>query len=138
MDIGTTLREARERRGMALGEVARATNIPWRVLDAIDSGDLARVPGGLFARAHLRAYALQVGLNPDAIVAAHLAATVAAPDQDLHALRVRCAGRGPQRGAWRLWLAAAVVALIACTAWFSQSGEIRDEKAGVTSSDAHG
>jgi cytoskeletal protein RodZ len=119
MDISITLREARERQGMTLDGIARATNIPARVLQAIEGGRLDEVPGGLFIRSYLRAYAAQVGLDPDGLVTAYLAQLEAAPDEDLDALRVRCASRGARSRVSKIWLVAAVLALIACGAFLS-------------------
>src|SRR4029079_4411552 len=36
--------------------------------DALERGDYARLPGGIFSRAFVRAYALQVGLDPEQTV----------------------------------------------------------------------
>lgn len=65
MDFGGRLRQARERRGKSLREIAESTKISPTVLDALEHNDLGRVPGGIFARAFVRAYAVEVGLDPD-------------------------------------------------------------------------
>jgi cytoskeleton protein RodZ len=64
-DFGSTLRDARERRGISLRQIANATKIPVAALDALEQNDVARLPGGIFSRAFVRSYALEVGLNPD-------------------------------------------------------------------------
>lgn len=124
-DVGTTLREARARRGCTLHEISSATNISIRLLEAIERGDLARVPGGIFVRAHLRAYATQVGLNPEHIVTAYLAHEIAREDDALRELRIRCANRGARRNAsWiRPALLATLVSLIIYSMFFSGSAE---------------
>jgi len=61
-DLGRKLREARERRGMTLRQVAEATRISVRALESLERNDIARLPGGIFSRAFVRAYAVEVGL----------------------------------------------------------------------------
>ena len=72
-DVGARLREARERRGLALEALASATKIPLTALTAIERNDIARLPGGLYTRGYIRAYAAEVGLNPDASTTEYLA-----------------------------------------------------------------
>ena len=68
-NFGTQLKEAREGRGLTLQQVAASTKISAGVLEALERGDFARLPGGIFSRSFVRAYALEVGANPDALVA---------------------------------------------------------------------
>jgi cytoskeletal protein RodZ len=114
----------RDRRGCTLHDVSTATNIPIHVLKAIERSDFARVPGGIFVRAHLRAYATQVGLNPQHIVTEYLAQHRIPDEEDaLGQLRIRCATRGSRRGAsWiRPVLLAAALTLIIYNMFFSGS-----------------
>src|SRR5260221_9264796 len=64
-DFGTKLREARERRGVTLRQIANATKISVGVLDALERNDISRLPGGIFGRAFVRSYAVEVGLDPE-------------------------------------------------------------------------
>jgi cytoskeleton protein RodZ len=64
-DIGAHLREARERAGITLRDVASATKISVPSLEALERNDIARLPGGIFVRAFVRAYAKRVGLDPE-------------------------------------------------------------------------
>lgn len=64
-DIGSRLREARERRGLTLRQIANATKIAVSVLDALERNDISRLPGGIFGRAFVRSYAVEVGLDPE-------------------------------------------------------------------------
>jgi cytoskeleton protein RodZ len=68
MDIGAELRNARTARKLSIEEIARVTKISPSVLRAIDHNDFGRVPGGLFTRGFLRAYAREVGLDPEEII----------------------------------------------------------------------
>jgi cytoskeletal protein RodZ len=63
--FGSRLREARERRGMSLRQIANATKISVSALEALERNDLSRLPGGIFSRAFVRSYAIEVGLDPD-------------------------------------------------------------------------
>jgi cytoskeletal protein RodZ len=67
-DLGRKLREARERRGMTLRQVAEATRISMRALESLERNDISRLPGGIFSRAFVRAYAVEVGLAPEETV----------------------------------------------------------------------
>jgi cytoskeletal protein RodZ len=67
-DFGGKLRQARELRGVSLQQLAARTKIPVAALDALERNDLSRLPGGIFSRAFVRSYALEVGLNPDETV----------------------------------------------------------------------
>jgi transcriptional regulator with XRE-family HTH domain len=67
-DIGSRLLHAREQRGLTLRDIANATKISMPALRAIEQNDFARLPGGLFSRAYIRAFATEVGLNADALV----------------------------------------------------------------------
>jgi cytoskeleton protein RodZ len=67
-DFGSRLREARERRGITLRQIANATKISVGVLDALERNDISRLPGGIFGRAFVRSYAVEVGLDPEAAI----------------------------------------------------------------------
>ena len=71
-DFGTALREARERRGITLRQIADHTKISIASLEALERSDASRLPGGIFARSFVRSFAAEVGLDPDATVDAFL------------------------------------------------------------------
>jgi len=73
VDFGARLREARERRGLSLREIADATKIAARSLEALERNDIARLPGGIFSRAFVRAYAVHVGLDPEETISEFMA-----------------------------------------------------------------
>src|SRR5712671_778024 len=66
--FGARLREARERRGISLRQIANATKISVGVLEALERNDISRLPGGIFGRAFVRSYAIEVGLDPEATI----------------------------------------------------------------------
>jgi cytoskeletal protein RodZ len=67
--FGETLRREREMRGVSLREVADATKISVRFLQAIESDRLDVLPGGLFPKAFVRQYAAHLGLDVERAVA---------------------------------------------------------------------
>ena len=121
MEIGDLLRHARERRRLSIEELSAATKIPVTVLRAIEAGDFVRVPGGIFARGFLRAYAREVGLDPEEVVAHFVAGAQRASDADRGTADLTtaavtaedAAATMPRRTAAQLaWLIAAAVAWI--------------------------
>lgn len=67
-DFGGKLRQARERRGVSLRQIAASTKISAAALDALERNDISKLPGGIFSRAFVRSYAVEVGLDPDETV----------------------------------------------------------------------
>jgi cytoskeletal protein RodZ len=67
-DFGKKLRDARERRGVSLRQIASATKISVSALEALERNDISRLPGGIFSRAFVRSYALEVGLDPETTI----------------------------------------------------------------------
>jgi cytoskeletal protein RodZ len=65
IDFGGKLRQARERRGVSLRQIAANTKISVAALEALERNDVSRLPGGIFSRAFVRSYATEVGLDPD-------------------------------------------------------------------------
>lgn len=68
MDIGTTLRNARERRNLSLADIASTTKIPIAHLEAIEANAFEQAPPGIFIRGFLRAYAQAVGVDAGQII----------------------------------------------------------------------
>ena len=71
--FGARLRQQREERGIPLSVIAGQTKIKVSLLEGLERDDLAHWPPGIFRRAYVRAYALAIGLNPDAVVTEFLA-----------------------------------------------------------------
>src|SRR5262245_3590913 len=66
--FGENLRREREWRGISLPEIPRATKISVRFLQALESDRIDVLPGGIFRRSFVKAYADYVGLDPDRTV----------------------------------------------------------------------
>src|SRR5262245_34872204 len=73
MDIGATLRDARERHGLSLESVSVKTKIRVDQLRALEDNAFERLPSGIFARGFIRAYAREVGLDSEQIVSSYRA-----------------------------------------------------------------
>lgn len=71
-DFGEKLRQAREQRGVSLRQIAANTKISLAALEALERNDVSKLPGGIFSRSFVRAYAAEVGLDPDRTVAEFL------------------------------------------------------------------
>ncbi len=67
--LGEELKRRREERKISLADISEATRIGTRFLKAIESDNYSILPGGIFTRSFIRAYAKQVGLNEDEAVA---------------------------------------------------------------------
>jgi cytoskeletal protein RodZ len=67
--LGSYLKEHRERRGMSPAELSRVTRIPLASLEAIESDRFDELPGEVFVRGFLKAYAQAVSLVPADVLA---------------------------------------------------------------------
>ena len=70
--FGETLRRERELRQISLREIAEATKINLRYLDALERDDFKHLPGGVFNKGFVRAYAQFIGIDPETMVTAYL------------------------------------------------------------------
>lgn len=61
--FGEQLRLAREARGITLREISEQTRISTRYLEAIESDDYKRLPGGIFNKSFIKAYAKYIGFD---------------------------------------------------------------------------
>ncbi len=66
--FGEDLRREREIRGISLKEIADATKISRRFLEAIEKNDHKTLPAPVFTRGFVREYARYLGLNTEEIV----------------------------------------------------------------------
>ncbi len=57
------LRRIREEKNITLEEVAEKTNIKLDYVKAIEEGDLARLPGGIYNRAYIRSFSEFLGID---------------------------------------------------------------------------
>jgi cytoskeleton protein RodZ len=67
--FGEHLRREREMRGVSLEEIAAATRISTRFLEALENEQWDRLPGGAFNRGFIRSIARFLGIDEDGLVA---------------------------------------------------------------------
>lgn len=93
--VGAVLAAERRAQGQSLDQVAAATRIRRAHLEAIERDDLAALPGAVYARGYLRAYATHLGLEAAPLLA-RLAEPTPAPEAARPALSLaRLAPRLP-------------------------------------------
>lgn len=103
--IGAYLRRERETRGISLEEVADTTRIPVQSLVQLEDGRFGNLPGDVFIKGFLRAYARAVGIRPEEVVARYANEMRA---RDVQPQRVSLPSVAPDRGR-RFGLAIALV-----------------------------
>jgi cytoskeleton protein RodZ len=67
-EIGNSLREARERQGLAYPEIELATKIRAKYIRALEEEDFTSIPGDAYIRGFLRTYSEYLGLDGDVYV----------------------------------------------------------------------
>ena len=80
--FGERLRREREMRGITLEEIADSTKIGTRSLRALEQEDFDKLPGGIFNKGFVRAYARYLGIDEEQAVTDFLAAA-GDPEQPL-------------------------------------------------------
>lgn len=80
--FGERLRREREMRGITLDEISTSTKIARRHLESLEADNFDELPGGVFNRGFVRAYARYLGIDEDQAVADYVAvAEEAAPPE---------------------------------------------------------
>ena len=133
--FGERLKRQRERRGITLDSISKATKVSGALFASLERGDCARWPAGLYARAYVRGYAEQIGLNPDDAVEDFSAAFLNGnefekPGATAHPVRRAAALRlsmepqaiSPERVMKRVGLAAADLVVGLLIAWVVHVG----------------
>ena len=77
--FGEKLKLEREKRDITLDQVSSSTKIGKRMLQALEEDRFSQLPGGIFNKGFVRAYARVVGLDEDQVVADYLEASGDAP-----------------------------------------------------------
>ncbi len=72
--FGERLRREREMRGISLDEIVATTKIGTRLLRALENEQFDLLPGGIFNKSYVRAYAKCIGMNEEEAVAAYMEA----------------------------------------------------------------
>ncbi len=118
--LGTRFRQERERQKITLDDVATSTKIGTRMLKALEDDHFDQLPGGIFNKGFVRAYARHLGMDEEQAITDYLAATGASqpikePEAVLSALAVRAEeSRTTEPGAGDLpWDKLAAILLLA-------------------------
>jgi transcriptional regulator with XRE-family HTH domain len=85
--LGQELREEREARHISIGEIASATKIVARYLEALEADHLDIMPGEFFIKGIIRTYARAIGLDGEIVLARYKAAgLIGEPEHKRHLL----------------------------------------------------
>jgi cytoskeleton protein RodZ len=80
--FGDRLRREREMRGITLDEITESTKISRRHLEALEGEHFDQLPGGVFNKGFVRAYARFLGIDEDRAVADYAAASNEQPEPE--------------------------------------------------------
>src|SRR5271169_6572588 len=72
-EFGNKFRKAREKKELSFDDVSNVTKISSRMLQAIEEEHFDQLPGGVFNKGFIRAYARHLGLNDEEAVNDYLA-----------------------------------------------------------------
>jgi cytoskeletal protein RodZ len=72
--FGERMQREREMRGITLEEIAESTKIGTRSLRALEGEDFDKLPGGIFNKGFVRAYAKYLGIDEEQAVTDFMAA----------------------------------------------------------------
>jgi cytoskeletal protein RodZ len=61
----------REKAGLTLHEIAERTKISKRHLEAVESGEFRKLPGGVYATSYIRQYARAIGFDEFELLAVY-------------------------------------------------------------------
>ncbi len=81
--FGEKLKLEREKRKISLEQISSSTKIGTRMLQALEEDKFSQLPGGIFNKGFVRAYARVVGLDEDQTVADYLQASGDTPRPEL-------------------------------------------------------
>ena len=123
--FGARLKHEREMKGVTLDDISLSTKIGIRLLRALEEEHFEQLPGGIFNKGFVRAYARYVGLDEEQAVADYLAASGDAPPSQViepevaQALETRTEehGNGIAQIPWGVLATALVVVAIGFAIW---------------------
>jgi cytoskeleton protein RodZ len=77
--FGAQLKQEREKRKVTLDDISLTTKISTRMLRALEEEQFDQLPGGIFNKGFIRAYARCLGMDEEQAIADYLAATTISP-----------------------------------------------------------
>ena len=78
LDLGWA--SCRVKKGISLEQIAQATKIGVRTLQAIEAGEFKKLPGGIYNTSYIRQYAKAIDLDESEILAAYYSVMGISPD----------------------------------------------------------
>jgi cytoskeletal protein RodZ len=100
--FGENLRREREMRGITLEEIAANTKISLHFLGAIEADELGKLPGGIYTRNFIRAFARYLGLDEEKVMSEYSA--FAQADREVDLSRMTSAKPLPQESRASAWI----------------------------------
>jgi len=79
--FGVRLKQEREQRGVTLEEISNTTKIGTRMLLALEQDHFDQLPGGIFNKGFVRAYARVLGIDEEQAIADYLVASGNLPSE---------------------------------------------------------
>jgi len=141
--FGDRLRREREQRGITLDDVALTTKIRAGLLKALEEEKFEQLPGGIFNKGFVRAYAQHLGIDEEQAVADYLVASGEAPippkpgeigaarsevaEPRIQLVREEKQERSVPSRPWSLWAGLLVLLVVGAAAWLYYHGESRAE-----------
>ncbi|MDR2876404.1 MAG: DUF4115 domain-containing protein [Methylobacillus sp.] len=118
-EAGRALIAAREKMGLSVAEAASRMRLTTKQVEAMESGNLADLPGATFTRGFLRNYARLLQIDAAPLLEAYRVhgAQTAPGDIRIHSENIRIKGKARARKIPTHYLAAIVVMLALLAAW---------------------
>jgi cytoskeleton protein RodZ len=150
--FGERLKKEREQKGISLEDISLETKIGTRLLRALEEEHFDQLPGGIFNKGFVRAYARHLGLDEEQTIADYMAATgapppvveevfpIQVPQRDTPVERALRSARiePPKEIPWGVLAVLLLVVALGFASWtyFHRPGESKHEAAPVASQPA--
>jgi cytoskeleton protein RodZ len=134
--FGLRLKQEREKQAVTLDDISLSTKISTRMLRALEEERFDQLPGGIFNKGFIRAYARCLGMDEDQAVADYLAATGASLpgkqseiDDQAPILEPPSREQNPAAAGipWGIFAAALLIVALGLAAWGYYSRESQKE-----------
>jgi len=127
--FGAKLKQQREQRGITLEEISQNTKIGSRFLRALEEDRFDQLPGGIFNKGFIRAYARSVGADEEEAIAGYLEATGVSlqktePAASVPELRAEAEPQGAAELPWGALAMVLLIVALALAIWGFYSREI--------------
>jgi cytoskeleton protein RodZ len=107
--FGENLRHEREMRDISLREISETTKIKIQFLEALEKDKFSDLPGGIYTRSFIRAYANYLGLDADQVLAEYVQTAPPSPEEDYSRIGVAERNSGKRKRMYLVpWFTAAL------------------------------